>query len=103
MLSEVNIGRRSGFQSANIENYRWLVGDELIEEIYELAKALKGVRICQINSTAYGGGVAELLPRIIPILRLWALTVTGDCFMRLPSSTPCRKLFIMLCKVNPMN
>ncbi len=68
MLQEVNIGRRSGFQSANIEQYRWLIGDELIDEILALAKALKGVRICQINSTAYGGGVAELLPRIIPIL-----------------------------------
>ncbi|MDH3770324.1 MAG: glycosyl transferase family 1, partial [Nitrospirota bacterium] len=79
MLEEVNIGRRSGFQSANIENYRWLVGDELIDEIYELAKALKGVRICQINSTAYGGGVAELLPRIIPILSALGI----DCDWRL--------------------
>ena len=68
MLQEVNMGRRSGFQCANIEHYRWMVGDELIDEIQELAKALKAVRICQINSTAYGGGVAELLPRIIPIL-----------------------------------
>ncbi len=68
MLQEVNIGRRSGFRSAHIEYYRWLIGDELIDEILDLAKALKGVRICQINSTAYGGGVAELLPRIIPIL-----------------------------------
>ena len=39
MLQEVNIGRRSGFQSANIEHYRLLIGDELIDEILDRAKA----------------------------------------------------------------
>jgi trehalose synthase len=34
-----------------------------------LAKALKGVRICHINSTANGGGVAELLSRYLPLLQ----------------------------------
>lgn len=42
MLQEVNMGRRSGFQCANIEHYRWLVGDELIDEIQELARSLQG-------------------------------------------------------------
>ena len=75
MLPEVHIGRRSGMQSSHVENYRWLVGDELIDDIQRLAKDLKGVRICQINSTAYGGGVAELLPRLIPMLLTLGINV----------------------------
>jgi len=41
-----------------------------------LAKSLAGVRICQINATAAGGGVAELLGAEIPILQ--AMGVNAD-------------------------
>ncbi|MGB0908921.1 MAG: glycosyltransferase [Nitrospirales bacterium] len=67
MLPEVHIGRRSSLQSCDIEHYQWLVGDEMIDEIQELAKRLNGIKVCHINSTAYGGGGAELLPRLIPL------------------------------------
>jgi len=54
--------------SCQFENYRLIVGDELMDEINSLAEELKGLRVCMISSTAYGGGVAELLPRVIPAL-----------------------------------
>ncbi len=69
MLEKVSIGRHFGAVSSNIENYRILVGDELIEEVIDLARRLSGIRICHVNSTAYGGGVAELLARHLPILQ----------------------------------
>jgi trehalose synthase len=69
MLPEVRVGRRYGGISASFENYRVLVGDELVDEVGSLARDLKGVRICHINSTAWGGGVAELLSRYLPILQ----------------------------------
>ena len=75
MLPEVQIGRRSSLQSCDIEHYRWLVGDEMIDEIQQLAKGLNGIKVCHINSTAYGGGVAELLPRLIPIFLTLGLQV----------------------------
>ncbi len=43
------------------------VGDALTDEIRELSKELQGVRICNVNATATGGGVAELLSRVIPV------------------------------------
>lgn len=76
MLPEVRVGRRCGAMLANIENYRMLVSDELAEEVMSLARELKGVRICHINSTAYGGGVAELLARYLPALH--AVDITAD-------------------------
>jgi len=69
MLEKVTLGRHCGAVCASIENYRILVGDELIDEIIDLARLLSGIRICHINSTAYGGGVAELLARHLPILQ----------------------------------
>jgi trehalose synthase len=68
MLPQVAIGRPSAAVSADVEHYRLLVGDEMMDELVTLAKELKGVRICHINSTAYGGGVAELLARYLPLL-----------------------------------
>lgn len=74
MLPKVAIGRHCCAQSTNLENYRPLVGDALIDEINELAAELTGVRLCHINSTATGGGVAELLARHIPLLQALGLS-----------------------------
>ena len=41
----------------------------LIEESLELASSLRGARVLQVNATAYGGGVAELLASQIGLLR----------------------------------
>jgi trehalose synthase len=43
------------------------VGGELIDEVRQLSKDLHGLRLCHIHATAAGGGVAELLSRLIPV------------------------------------
>ena len=53
----------------DINKYRVLLGDELIDELEALARDLKGIKICHINSTPFGGGVAELLFSYIPLVR----------------------------------
>jgi trehalose synthase len=67
MLPQISVGRHCCSESIHIDNYRPLVGDELVDEIQQLAKELKGVRVCEINATAGGGGVAELLSRELPL------------------------------------
>lgn len=69
MLAKVSIGRHCCAASTNVENYRPLVGDALIDEIQGLAGDLKGIRIGHLNSTATGGGVAELLSRYLPLVQ----------------------------------
>ena len=76
MLPRVAVGHHCCAQSTNPDNYRPLVGDALIDELMGLAKSLAGIRICQINATAAGGGVAELLGAEIPILQ--AMGVNAD-------------------------
>jgi trehalose synthase len=65
-LPRVAVGRHLSSESISVDNYRSWVGDELVDEIHELSKDLKDLRICNVNATASGGGVAELLSRMIP-------------------------------------
>ena len=51
-----------------LEDYRDIVGDDVIAEIYKLARPLYGKKVVHINSTYYGGGVAEILFSLVPLL-----------------------------------
>jgi len=44
-----------------VEDYEPLVGEETIDRIREKARPLQGLHVVNVNSTYYGGGVAELL------------------------------------------
>jgi len=56
-------------ESKQLSDYRPVVGDEAIDEIQELARPLKGARVVHINATAFGGGVAEILNTLVPLMR----------------------------------
>ena len=53
----------------HLDDYRPIVGDEVVERIRTLAEPLRGARVLHLNATAYGGGVAELLATHVPLLR----------------------------------
>jgi trehalose synthase len=50
-------------------DYAAVVGDEVIDHLRSLARPLVGKRIVHVNSTSQGGGVAEILNRLIPLKR----------------------------------
>lgn len=52
----------------SLEDYRTVVGDEPIEEIRRLAEPLRGARVLHVNATAFGGGVAEILATVVPLM-----------------------------------
>lgn len=51
-----------------LEDYRDIVGKEVIADIHRRARRLYGVHILHINSTCIGGGVAEILNSFIPLM-----------------------------------
>lgn len=53
----------------NINDYVPIVGEQVIDELKLLAEKLEGKKIQNINSTLVGGGVAEILSCMIPLLR----------------------------------
>jgi trehalose synthase len=52
----------------NIEDYAEIVGDKVISSIYKKASKLYKKHIININSTFLGGGVAEILSRLVPLM-----------------------------------
>src|SRR5512135_3556830 len=54
---------------AKIEDYAPIVGQPAIDDLFLLASHLRGKSVQNINSTAVGGGVAEILTRMIPLLK----------------------------------
>jgi trehalose synthase len=52
----------------NLDEYREIVGDEVLSGIYRKARRLYGKHFLQINSTYYGGGVAEILDSLVPLM-----------------------------------
>ena len=59
-----------------VEDYREPAGEEAVEELREAARQIADARILHLNSTAFGGGVAELLQAQVPLLRDLGVDVT---------------------------
>ena len=58
-----------------IEKYIQFVGEEEIDAIVKLAERLQDLSILHVNSTVAGGGVAEILHRVVPLMRELGLRV----------------------------
>jgi trehalose synthase len=52
---------------AKLDDYSQIVGQAVIDDLKTLAGKLKDKTVQHINSTAVGGGVAEILNRMIPL------------------------------------
>jgi len=49
------------FKLTSVEDYEPLIGGETVERLLRKAEALSDLHIINVNSTYYGGGVAEIL------------------------------------------
>lgn len=57
------------FEPKKLQDYASLVGEEVVEQVCRLACPLRGARVLHVNSTAYGGGVAEILRVLAPLMQ----------------------------------
>ena len=49
-----------------LDRYKGIVSASLIQQIYEVAHSLVGLHVLHVNTTAQGGGVAEILNDLLP-------------------------------------
>jgi trehalose synthase len=63
MLQQVEVKQKQ------LADYGPIVGEEAIAEIRALAEPVRGARVVHINATAFGGGVAEMLVTLVPLMR----------------------------------
>jgi trehalose synthase len=72
-----------------LEDYAAIVGEPEIIELRELARRLAGRHVKMVNSTAVGGGVAEILNRLVPLMEevnvptRWEVITGGEKFFHI--------------------
>jgi trehalose synthase len=51
-----------------VESYREVAPKGAVDFLLRLSERVRGLRFVHVNSTRYGGGVAEILSRLVPIM-----------------------------------
>lgn len=69
VLEKVDVGNR------RLNAYQGVAPDSLLERLSEAAGRLRDLRLLYLSATPYGGGVAELLRSIVPLLNDLGLRV----------------------------
>ena len=64
--------------ASTLEDYSGVLGSAEIAELRALAARLEGRSTQMVNSTAVGGGVAEMLNRIVPLMRELGIETRWD-------------------------
>src|SRR5262245_491049 len=68
--------------------YGKVVGADVIAQLEQLARPLRGMKVVHVNSTYVGGGVAEILSKLVPLSRElgldtdWQVIEGGEPFFR---------------------
>jgi len=61
-----------------LNDYASIIGQPEIDEIRYIARLLRGKTVKMVNSTAVGGGVAEILNRLVPLMGELGLNASWD-------------------------
>jgi trehalose synthase len=62
VIRSVNVGHKS------LADYHSIVSRDLMAEVRALAGPLEGKRVLHVNATSFGGGVAEILYSLVPLM-----------------------------------
>jgi trehalose synthase len=52
-----------------LELYSLIAGEDVINHLRQLAAHIKGMKVVHVNSTRLGGGVAEILNKLLPLMK----------------------------------
>lgn len=63
-------------EKIDFKEYIPIIGEEKANELLNLAKKFKDKKVLHINSTAYGGGVAEILHSLVPLMNSIGVNTT---------------------------
>ena len=63
---------------ATLQDYQEIVGSGVVDELRVLAEMVGNRRMQHVNSTPVGGGVAEILTRLIPLVQELGLDASWD-------------------------
>lgn len=76
-----------------LDRYREVVGKDIMAELSQMAKTIKGMKIVHINSTKAGGGVAEILNSMVPLTNALGIEANWEVINGNPDFFECTKQF----------
>jgi trehalose synthase len=76
-----------------IEAYGDVAGPDVVDHLRQLAVLLEGVRVVHVNSTRVGGGVAEILTKLVPLKQDLGIEVQWEVITGEPEFYQCTKSF----------
>jgi len=85
----------------NLSSYEPVVGRQAISQLRQLADDLNGARVVHVNSTRSGGGVAEILDWLIPLMNDLGLKATWEVIEGHPEFYQVTKAFHNALQGNP--
>lgn len=76
-----------------VEEYAAVTGRGAIEHLRQLAAPLRGARVVHVNSTLEGGGVAEILQKLVPFKQALGVEARWEVITGDPLFYQCTKAF----------
>ncbi len=85
-----------------LDAYAKVVGEDAISHLRQLASNLKGIKVVHVNSTRVGGGVAEILERLVPLQQELGFDAHWEVITGGPEFYECTKNFHNALQGNPV-
>ncbi len=79
--------------NALLHEYAAVAGEDVIDQLLQLAEPLKGMKVVHVNSTRTGGGVAEILTKLVPLQRELGMDARWEIVLGKNEFYQCTKLF----------
>jgi len=76
-----------------LEKYEEIAGYDVVEHLRQLARPLKGMRFIHVNSTRSGGGVSEILHKMVPLMQELGIHTSWEVIKGDPAFYKCTKAF----------
>lgn len=85
-----------------LDAYAKVVGEDAISHLRQLSSNLKGIKVVHVNSTRVGGGVAEILERLVPLQQELGFDAHWEVISGGPEFYECTKNFHNALQGNPV-
>ena len=79
-----------------------IVGADVVEQLFQLAHWLRGTTVVHVNSTREGGGVAEILSNLVPLMKELGIDAHWEVIEGTPEFFQCTKGFHNALHGNPV-
>jgi len=86
-----------------LERYAEVAGPDVIEHLRQLAALLKGMKVIHVNSTRKGGGVAEILQKLVPLMQELGIDAKWEIITGKEEFFKCTKSMHNALQGNPIN